>query len=60
MLIELMVIAMTSGKTLKILKERTVNTPTTSDPLKSELKKKRTLISVSKKTLKIKITPTNK
>jgi len=58
MLIESTVIAMTTEKTLKLLKVKTVNTLLTSEALKSESKKKRTLTSVLKKTLKIKISQT--
>ena len=58
MLIELTEIATTSEKILKVLKAKTVNTVLISDLPRSELKRKRTLISVSKKTLMPKITPT--
>jgi len=58
MLIESTEIAMTSEKTLKVLKAKTVNTVLISDLPRSELKRKRTIISVSKKTLKLKIIPT--
>jgi hypothetical protein len=58
MLTELMEIATTSEKILKVLKAKMVNTALISDLPRSELKRKRILISVSKKTLKPKITPT--
>lgn len=58
MLIESTVIAMTSEKTLKVLKVKTVTTLLTSEALKSKSKRKRTLTSVLKKTLKIKISQT--
>ena len=58
MLIESTEIAMTSEKILKVLKAKTVNMALISDLLRSELKRKRTIISVSKKTLKLKIIPT--
>jgi len=58
MLIESTVIAMTSEKTLKVLKVKTVTTLLTSEALKSKSKRKRTLTSVLKKTLKIKILQT--
>ena len=60
MLIELTEIATTSEKILKVLKAKMVNTALISDLLRSELKRKRTLISVLKKTLKDKIIPTHK
>jgi len=58
MLIESTVIAMTSEKTLKVLKVKTVTTLLTSEALKSESKRKRILTSELKKTLKIKISQT--
>jgi len=55
MSIESTVIAMTSEKTLKALKVKTVNTELTSDLLRSESKRMKTLISVLKKILIAKI-----
>jgi len=60
MSIESTVIAMTSEKTLKALKVKTVNTELTSDLLKLESKRMRTLISVLKKISIVKISPMDK
>jgi hypothetical protein len=60
MLIELTEISMILERILKILKERMVNTLLTSDQLKSESKRKRTIILALKKTSKVKIIPTHK
>ncbi len=60
MLTELPAIAMISERTLKDLKLKMETTLPILDLMKSELKRKRTLTSVLRKTLKAKIIPTHK
>jgi hypothetical protein len=60
MLIELPVIAMILEKILNLLKLKMVTTQPILDQPKSELRKMKTHTSVLKKTLKVKVIPTNK